>query len=135
MNDQQNSSHTGPERTAPTDRFAGESRVLDLDSMLAELRSEAHPARNGHRQMTVFRRAPVTKVLFAFDADGRLADHSAHGLVNIHVLEGLLRIQAGGSEHTLGPGQILILNPDVPHDLHAAEPSAMLLTVHLESND
>jgi quercetin dioxygenase-like cupin family protein len=36
--------------------------------------------------MTIFHRAPVTQVIFAFEPGGELADHAAHGLVTIHVL-------------------------------------------------
>ena len=100
--------------------------------MLSELRAEAHPAQNGHRQMTIFHRVPVAKVLFAFEAGGELTDHSAHGLVMIHVLEGRMMVQADGHDHELGVGQLLSLNPEVPHDVRAPEDSAMLLTVHME---
>ena len=75
---------------------------------------------------------PVAQVLFAFEAGGELTDHSAHGLVTIHVLEGRLMVQADGHDHELGVGQVLILNPDVPHDVRAPEAGAMLLTVHME---
>ena len=134
MIDQQENTTGGPERTAPSDRFSGESRLLDLGALLEVLRSEAHPARNGHRQMTVFRHAPVTKVLFAFDSGGRLADHSAPGVVSIHVLEGSLLILADGQEYQVSEGRVLVLNPGVLHDVSATEPSAMLLTVHLENS-
>ncbi|PQV63368.1 Cupin domain-containing protein [Abditibacterium utsteinense] len=119
-------------RAAPVERFAGQSHVFNLNEALQKLRAETHAARDGHRQMTLFHRAPVTKVLFAFDAGGTLAKHSAHGLVTIHVLEGQLQVQVDGQDHELNAGQILILNPDVPHDVRASQNSAMLLTVHME---
>jgi len=120
-------------RPAPIERFAGQSHVFDLNRVLGELRAEAHAAESGHRQVTIFHRVPVAKVLFAFDAGGALPKHSTHGLVTIHVLEGRFMVQADGNDHELHAGQILILNPDVPHDVRASEASAMLLTVHMES--
>ncbi len=119
-------------RPAPVERFAGQSHVFNLDTALEELRAEAHPAQDGHRQKTLFHRSPVTKVLFSFDAGGALSDHSAHGLVTIQVLEGRLMVQADGQDHELNAGQILILNPDVSHNVRASQASAMLLTVHME---
>jgi quercetin dioxygenase-like cupin family protein len=83
--------------------------------------------------MTIFHRAPVTQVVFAFEPGGELADHAAHGLVTIQVLEGRLVVQADKRDHELRAGYILILNPDVRHNVRALEASAMLLTVHLES--
>jgi quercetin dioxygenase-like cupin family protein len=119
-------------RPHPTERFAGESHVLDLGALLASLRAEDHPARDGHRQIVVFRRGRVTQVLFAFDAHGALDTHSTNGLVTIHVLEGVLTVDAEGSDHDLSAGHVLVLDAGVPHAVRAGEaPGAMLLTVHL----
>ena len=119
-------------RSHPSGRFAGDSHAFHLAEVVAALRAEAHSAERGHRQMTIFQRAPVTQVVFAFEPGGELADHAAHGLVTIHVLEGRLAVQAGARDHELRAGSLLVLNPDVRHHVRALEASAMLLTVHLE---
>ncbi len=121
-------------RPPPSERFAGETHAFDLKAALQELRAEDHPARDGHRQVTIFQQSPVTHVLFAFDANGELREHRTHGLVTIHCLEGALSVGAEGGMYTLQAGQLLILRPDVPHDVRAAEASAMLLTVHMEQD-
>lgn len=121
-------------RTPPAERFAGEKHVFRLGDALTQLRAEDHPARNGHRQVTLFHRGPVTQVLFSFEADGRLEEHSAPGLVTIHALEGRLDVAAEGVDHEVPAGTILILDAGVPHDVRASERSAMLLTVHLEKS-
>jgi quercetin dioxygenase-like cupin family protein len=125
----------GPERlrTPPSERFTGPSHLISLRSALEELRAEKHPARNGHRQITLFHRAPVTQVLFSFARGGHLDEHAAHGVVTIHVLEGCLRVEVAGGKNELPAGHLLILDPDVPHDVYASEESAMLLTVHLQT--
>lgn len=119
-------------RAAPQERFAGASRVFDLGAVLTTLRAEAHSGQSGHRQITIFSRRPVTQVLVDFAPGGELANHSAHGLVIIHVLEGRVMVLADGHDHELRPGHILILNPEVHHDVRAREASTMLLTVHME---
>lgn len=121
-------------RVAPLERFAGDSQTFDLDAVLTTLRTEAHAGQSGHRQMTIFRRQPVTQVLFDFEAGGVLANHAAHGLVMIHVLQGRLMVQENEHDHELTTGHMLILKPDVRHDVRAREASAMLLTVHLEGD-
>ncbi|MEX2528678.1 MAG: cupin domain-containing protein [Gemmatimonadota bacterium] len=121
-------------REPPAQRFAGDSHQLDLLQALADLRAEEHEARSGHRQITVFRRAPVTHVLFAFEAGGQLNQHSTPGLVTIHVLEGRIRVRAEDQDHELAAGGVLILSPEVAHDVRALEASGMLLSVHLESS-
>jgi quercetin dioxygenase-like cupin family protein len=132
MDEQQESGQKERLRSHPSERFAGESHAFDVGEVLRDLRAEAHPAEHGHRQMTIFHRAPVTQVIFAFEPNGELTDHTTHGLVTIHVLEGHLTVQADGRDHELRAGCILVLNPDVRHNVRALEASAMLLTVHLE---
>ena len=118
-------------RTPPTERFEGPTHVFSLDDALAQLRAEDHPAREGHRQITLLHRPQVTQVLFSFAAGGHLDRHSARGVVTIHVLEGTLRVAAAGVDHELSANELIVLDPDVPHDVRASEPAAMLLTVHL----
>lgn len=122
-------------RTPPAERFAGPKHLFSLREALKQLRAEDHPARDGHRGVTIFHRAPVTQVLFSFEAGGHFHEHSAPGLVTIHALEGRLEVTAEGVDHQLEAGSILILDPDVPHDVRASERSAMLLTVHLQKTD
>ena len=122
-------------REAPRERFAGRSHRISLAGALAELRAENHPARGGHRQITLFHRTPVTQVLFSFDAGGHLEKHSAPGLVTIHALEGRLNVKADHIDNDLGEGDVLILAPGLPHDVRSVDGAAMLLTIHLQRAD
>lgn len=119
-------------RTPPSERFEGPSHMFSLQGALDELRAEDHPARAGHRQVTLFHRGEITHVLFAFEPGGRLEKHTAQGAVTLHVLEGHLSVQADGTEYELPEGSLLVLDSDVPHDVWASVSSAMLLTVHLD---
>jgi quercetin dioxygenase-like cupin family protein len=118
-------------RRPPAERFAGATHIFSIDDALSRLRAENHPAREGHRQITLLHRPPVTQVLFSFDAGGHLDRHSAQGLVTIYVLDGRLGIAADGVEHELRARELIVLDPDIPHDVRASEPAAMLLTVQL----
>ncbi len=122
-------------RPPPIERFAGPERVVDLPAVTAALREEpaAAAAPHGHRQTAVLHRGPVRMVVFAFDAGGRLPTHTADGLVTIHVLRGALTVTTPEAHHPLGAGAVLVLDPRIPHDVVAAEPADMLLTVHLHA--
>jgi quercetin dioxygenase-like cupin family protein len=115
----------------PAQRFEGEQLVLDLNAAIEKLKSEPHPATGGHRQIALYHYGSVTKVLFIFDEGGGLEKHSANGVVSIHVLSGALTITAAGQTHELQPHHVLMLAPNVPHDVRATQDSQMLLTVHL----
>lgn len=121
-------------RLHAVERFAGDSHVFDLGGALSQLRAESRPVPGGHRQVTLFHRAAVSQVLFAFEPRGELADHAANGLVTIHILDGCLVVQAAAETHRLQAGMMMILSPNVRHSVHAEEPSAMLLTVCLENH-
>jgi quercetin dioxygenase-like cupin family protein len=120
-------------RKPPSDRFAGPTHLFSLTDVLRRLRAEDHPARDGHRQITLLHRGDVTQVLFSFEAGGHLDRHSARGLVSIHVLEGRLSVGVDGKDHHLGGGEVIVLDPGLEHDVRASEESAMLLTVHMNS--
>jgi quercetin dioxygenase-like cupin family protein len=121
-------------RPRPSERFEGDCHFLDLGKALRQLRAEPHRSEHGHRHVTIFHRKPVAHVLFAFEPDGFLADHSANGLVTIQALEGHLTVDAAGAVHELESGMLVILQPGVSHSVRASATSAMLLTVIMESS-
>ncbi|MGE3540277.1 MAG: cupin domain-containing protein [Candidatus Tectimicrobiota bacterium] len=125
--------NTTPERLrrAPRERLSGPSQVLDLHQALRDLRAAAPAVHGGHRQSTLVHHAPLSQLLFAFETDGALDNHAAPGVVTLHVLEGRLLVQADGQEYTLRAGQVLVLSPDVLHNVRALEASGLLLTVCL----
>jgi quercetin dioxygenase-like cupin family protein len=122
-------------REHPATRFEGSQHVFDLNQLAQQLQSEAHGATQGHRQIAFGRYGAVTQVLFAFEAGGKMDQHAANGLVVIHVLSGALQIEAEGQNHDLQAGQVLMLAPDVRHDVRATEAALMLLTVHRENKN
>ncbi len=119
-------------RRAPAEQFAGPEHLYDLTEIAAQLRAEPHPATDGHRQMTIAHHGSVALVLFDFEADGRLVNHVADGLVTIQALAGQIQVRTQDGDHELGPGSLLVLSPGVAHDLHASVPSQVLLTVHMQ---
>lgn len=119
-------------RVAPSERFAGEQHAFELKRVVAELRAENHPAQSGHRQMTLLHQGAVTMVVFAFENGGVMADHAAHGLVTIQVIEGDFAIETPAQSHRLAAGSLLVLQPDVRHSVTAHAAGAFLLTVAME---
>ena len=120
-------------RAHPSQRFAGAQHVFDLQHEIEELRSERRNASSGHRQKTLFHHAPVTQVLFAFAGEAELREHRTHGPVTILCLEGVIQVEAEGQAHVLEAMDTIVLDPDVPHTVRSNVESAMLLTVHGQS--
>lgn len=119
-------------RERPDERFAASQQLLDLHTMLKELRGEPHEAQHGHRQITVYHHERIAIVLFSFEEGGQLAEHKANGTVAIQALEGRLKVQAGEESYDLLPGMVVLLSPNVRHSVTALEQSALLLTIYRE---
>lgn len=89
---------------------------------------EPDGARNGHRQITLFRGGGVSIVLFDFEPDGWLRDHAADGYVTVQVLSGELQIATAEQEYHMPAGSLLVLRPGIRHDVRAETASRILLT-------
>ena len=50
----------------------------------------------------------------------------------MHVIKGRLLLSTAGNDYELTSNQMLLLDPGVPHELNALEPSRLLLTVVLK---
>lgn len=94
--------------------------IEDLASLI-EIQSEATVSR------TVLREDGLRAVLFGFDKDQALSEHTAAMPVTIQVLEGKLRVGGEGREVELTAGGIVYLSARLPHTVYAVEPSKMLL--------
>jgi len=123
--------HADRLRQPPVERFAGKEHIYDLAAEAARLRGEAHPSKDGHRQIVLFRQDPVSLILFEFEAGGILSDHVAEGIVAIHVLSGQAEIRTPDADHVVPEGSLLVLRPGVRHDLSATVATRVLLTVSL----
>ena len=67
--------------------------------------------------------------LFAFDQGQGLSEHTAPFDALVQVVDGRLELTIGGNEVRVGGGEIVRMPANVPHALHAAEPSRMVLTM------
>lgn len=119
-------------REHPRDRFRASERVIDLPRITRELRATDAPPSSGHRQLAVHRRGPTTIALFAFDPGGELKEHRVDGTTCVHVLRGAVEVHTPTESHSLHGGQMLMLDPRVPHDVRAGIASEVLMTIHLE---
>jgi quercetin dioxygenase-like cupin family protein len=120
-------------RPPPSERFAGPEHRIDLAATLDALRDEQHESTERHRQITVFHKGPLRMVLFTFEPGAGLPAHRAPGFVVIHTVRGRLTVKTMNESYELATGQLLMLDPEVVHDVTAAEPSEMLLTISMSA--
>jgi len=76
-------------------------------------------AKNDHCNLT----------LFAFDAGQGLTEHVSPFDAYVFLLEGELELTVGGGRTRPAPGEAVLMPAQVPHALHAVQPSKMLLVM------
>ena len=84
---------------------------------------------NGKRAITLTKEGGQCVVLIALEAGASMDEHLVVGALTVQLLEGRIRLDAGGDTWTLAPGELLALEAGLPHDVHAFEASAFLLTL------
>ena len=113
----------------------GTDRSLEGPVLHFRLLEELHRLKDepnwkgGKRTITLTKQAGLRVVLVALLAGGTLDQHLAAGALTLQVLEGRLRLAAGGETRTLLPNELLVLEPALPHEVQAEDASAFLLTL------
>ena len=78
---------------------------------------------------TLAQNPAVSVTLFAFDADTEIGTHDSTGDAMVLMLEGTGRFTVDGVEHTVSPGETLVMPAKKPHAVYAITPMKWLLTV------
>jgi quercetin dioxygenase-like cupin family protein len=85
------------------------------------------PTMQGIASRVLARTAAGNITLFAFDAGEELSEHTAPFDALVLTLSGALALTIGGLEVHTTPQSIVLMPANVPHAVHATEPSRMLL--------
>lgn len=73
---------------------------------------------------------PLLRVVqFTFDAGELLTEHSSPRAVVVQLVSGAMRFTVEGTEHSMGPGDVIYLAPGARHALVADAPSRMTLVM------
>lgn len=70
-----------------------------------------------------------TVTLFAFDGGQGLSEHTAPFDALVQLIDGRLKLEIGGQEVVLNAGEVVLMPANIPHALHAPQPSRMVLTM------
>src|SRR5688500_18993686 len=96
------------------------AELFTLESLVA-------PTERGIASRVLARTAAGNITLFAFDAGEELSEHTAPFDALVLTLSGALTLTIGGADVRTAPQTIVLMPANVPHAVHAAEPSRMLL--------
>lgn len=114
----------------PARRLVATALDFDLETELSSLKQEPSWVRGDRNARTLVEEASFRVTLTALKAGTRVREHRTDGWLSIQTTRGHLRIHLAERAVDLPAGRVVVLEPNVPHDVEALEvESAFLLTV------
>ena len=104
-------------------------------TFLTGLISATEIPHEGTLSKVVFKNDQIRAVVFAFDRDQELTEHTAALPAIVQVLSGHLRLTMGSETVEAKPGDWAHMPAKLPHSVVAIEPSVMLLTMLVRGGD
>ncbi len=102
---------------------------IDLNKFISDIRKEKTWQESSHNAITVYKSEVMRIVLIGLHKNGELKTHTTNGIISVQVLEGKIQFIAEEKETELVKGQMISLQPKIPHAVKAQEESFFLLTV------
>jgi len=103
------------------------AHLIDIEAEADRL-FEALPT-GGRRTQTIAREGGVSLVLMAIEGGDAVREHSTPGATTVTAIRGHVVVTSGGQTMDLRPGQLVLFQPGIRHDLRAQEQSVVLLTI------
>lgn len=100
-----------------------------LNDEVSGILAEAPWQQTGRNARTLAKYANFRIVLTALKQGSALEEHRAKGCISIQMLEGRVRITAGGEVLESSKGELVALDHAVPHAVQALEDSIFLITM------
>lgn len=104
-----------------------ESKALNFGFIANLIGEMPEIPKDGILSRTVFKTAGLNAILFAFDTDQTLSEHTASKAAILHILQGEARLTLGDSEQSAQAHTWVYMPPQLPHSLYAQTPLIMLL--------
>ena len=109
---------------------------LSLTAVVDEQLARARQSNSGRSAQTIYggHEHFLRQTVIALLAEHELAEHNSPGEATLQVLEGEVKVSAGGDSWQGAIGDFLII-PPVRHNLQAIDDSVVLLTVRADSRE
>lgn len=102
---------------------------MDLNKFIEEIKNEKTWQASGHNAMTLYKSEAMRIVLIGLHKNAELKTHTANGIISVQVIQGKIKFEAEGKTEILAPGQMIALQPNLPHAVLGEEESFFLLTL------
>jgi len=102
---------------------------FDIPTIDRELRALEAYKLDGHTARTLVREPTMRIVLIVMRAGAKIAEHHAQETASIHALAGHIRLQLPQRAVDLQAGHVLVIPPQLRHDVEALDDAAFLITL------
>lgn len=105
---------------------------IDLNKFIGQIKSEESWMDNTRNAITLFKTDDMRIVLVGLHMGADMQEHTADGIISVHVLEGHIVFSANGQHTKAVSGNIIALHENIPHNVTAVEDSIFLLTMAMK---
>ncbi len=103
---------------------------MDLDEEIVRLRKDVSTKEEvGHGTKMLVKHPEFRIVLITMNSGSRWAEHKTNSRISVQPLEGHIRFLTPSGNFDLRQGQLLTLDPGIPHSVESLEESAFLLSL------
>jgi quercetin dioxygenase-like cupin family protein len=115
--------------------LSGPMLTFDLAQQIDELRADDAYARTGRVGRTLAKSGRMRLVLVVLNTGIEIDTHHAESPMTIQAVQGRIRFRVNGDEHELNSGHVLYFGRGEAQQIHAMEPTALLLTISAVDED
>ena len=98
-------------------------------TIIADLAAEVDIPKDGTLSRVLYKDDDIRLVLFGFDTDQELTEHTAARPAVLQIISGRARVELGDETMTAEPGAWVHMQAHLPHSVFALEPTVLLLTL------
>src|SRR5690554_3183749 len=102
---------------------------IDLNKYIEQIKSEATWENSSYNSMTLFKSEAMTIVLIGMHAKAILKKHTTNAVISVQTVTGQLNFITEEQSVELSKGEMVTLQPMIPHSVEAQEESFFLLTL------
>lgn len=112
-----------------SDTSATPVTTFDLKVEAAALRDSELYSERGQNSRTLLKNDDLRLVMIALKSGHQIKQHKTEFRLNLNAVEGHVQLTVEGELIDLPAGNVLVLDPTVPHDVTALEDSVILLSL------
>ncbi len=102
---------------------------MDLQKFIAQIRNESTWAGSDHNSITIYKSDIMRMVLIGMHEGSVIKPHFTSSVISVQVLEGKIRFHTEEKAIELAKGNMVALQPRIPHSVESVEESFFLLTL------